>query len=122
MLPDGIGLMGFNGDSGLVYYASEARRVLVSNRGLVVSLLVSKGSFRRLTAAVLGGVIGARSLTWLTRKIDERHQVHLADALDWLLSQLPTSVGWGYSRLSRAISMPQRVITTTASNFPPQFH
>lgn len=120
--PEGIGLMFFNGTRGLVYYSSEAKRILVSNGGIVAQVVVE--SFPKLTAVSLGGAIASRSATWLTRKIDENYGVHLADVFDWLLNRLPQSVGWGYSRLARMVGTPQRMISTAFSNLPlpPQLH
>src|SRR5438552_895738 len=110
--PDGIGLMFYNGARGLYYYASEAGRILVSNGGIVASVLVGSYFFPSQTAAAFGGTVATRSATWLAHQIDERYHVNLADAHDWLLGHLPASVSRGYSQLTRTINAPQRAITT----------
>jgi Type II CAAX prenyl endopeptidase Rce1-like len=122
-LPNGIGLLCFNGVRGLYYYTSQAGRLLVSNGGIVTSVAVGAYVSPRQTAFAFGGAVASRALTWLTSEIDSRLHVHLADVHDWLLGQLPESVSQGYVRLAQAVGAPQRAITqgVMQGQLPPQF-
>jgi membrane protease YdiL (CAAX protease family) len=122
MFPEGIGLMCYNGARGLLYYASQAGRLLASNGGIVTTIVLGSSSFPGQAAVSLGGAVASRAGTWLTREIDARYQVHLANAHDWLLNQLPASVGTGYFRLTQALAAPQRAISgaVAAQALPPQ--
>jgi len=112
---DGLGLMCYNGTSGLIYYASQARRILISNGGNIATVLIGSSSFANLAQAVPCGVVASRGGTWLAREIDSRFLLNLAQPLDWLLNQVPPAVARGWCHLTRAVGAPQRLISTATA-------
>lgn len=116
MWPAGLGVMFYNGASGLAYYTSAAGRIIVSNGGIVATVAVSGYFFPRETAAGLVGAVAIRGATWLTKKIDEEHHIHIADAIDKLLDAVPNSVARGYMNASIMSGRPQREVSTAIAN------
>jgi hypothetical protein len=118
MWPNGLGLMLYNGLNGVIYYSSMAARVFVSNAGFVATVAVGGYFFPEETVAGLAGAVAIRGATWLTKKVDDRHQVHIADVVDKFLDVAPRSVTMGYVNATRMIGGPQRNVSTAIANTP----
>lgn len=118
MWPNGLGLMFYNGANGLIYYSSQAARLFVSNAGIIATITISGYLFPRQTAYGVAGAVAIRGTTWLTKKVDEEHHVHIADVMDKVIDMVPSSVAVGYMDLSLAIGRPQRSVSTAIENTP----
>lgn len=121
MWPKNLGVMLYDGGRGLIYYSSQAARLFVSNAGMIATVAVSGYFFPRQTAAGVLGAVAIRGATWLTKKIDAEHHVHIADGIDYLIDRVPSSVALGYMNASLAIGGPQRSVSTAIENMP-QLH
>ncbi|SAL88762.1 CAAX amino terminal protease self-immunity [Caballeronia choica] len=116
--PEDLGLMLYNGASGLVYYSGKAARVFVSNGGFVATVAIGGYFFPEETMAGIVGAVAIRGATWLTKKVKEDYNVHIADAIDKLLDVVPNSVAIGYMNASLTIGSPQRQVSTKIANTP----
>jgi CAAX amino terminal protease family. len=116
MFPDGIGLLFNNCVDTVCYYASRTKTLLVNNAGVITAFALGQYFFPQASAAAFGGVIASRSATWITRKVDERYHVHVADIHDWILEQLPGSVAACYPRVVRTLATPSRAVARYAGD------
>lgn len=118
MWPNGLGVMLYNGANGLLYYSSQAARLFVSNAGIIATVAVSGYFFPEETAVGVASGVAIRGATWLTKKVKEEHQVHLADGLSKLLDVAPQSVIRGYLNASSALASPQKKVSTQIATNP----
>jgi hypothetical protein len=118
MWPNGLGLMLYNGANGVVYYSSMAARLFVSNAGFVATVAIGGYFFPEETVAGMAGAVAIRGATWLTKKVDDRRRVHIADVIDKLLDVAPRSITMGYVNATRMIGGPQRSVSTKIANAP----
>jgi hypothetical protein len=118
MWPNGLGLMLYNGANGLIYYSSKVARVFVSNAGFVATVAVGGYFFPEETVAGLAGAVAIRGATWLTKQVDDRHRIHVADVVDKFLDVAPRSVTMGYVNATRMIGGPQRWVSNQIANTP----
>jgi hypothetical protein len=118
MWPNGLGLMIYNGVNGLIYYSSMAARVFVSNAGFVATIAVGGYFFPEETVAGMAGAVAIRGATWLTKAVDDRCRVHVADVIDKFLDVAPRSVTMGYLNATRVIGGPQRSVSTSIATNP----
>ena len=118
MWPNGLGLMLYNGANGVVYYSSMAARLFVSNAGFVATVAIGGYFFPEETVAGMAGAVAIRGATWLTKKVDDRRHVHIADVIDKLLDVAPRSLTMGYVNATRMIGGPQRSVSTKIANTP----
>lgn len=116
--PNDLGLLLYNGAKGLAYYSSQASRLFVSNAGIIVTVAVGGYLFPKQTMQGVGGAVAIRGATWLTKKVDEKYKVHVADLFDRFLMALPTSVTSGYVHASLALAKPQAAVSTARANNP----
>jgi len=103
---------------GAFYYSSIAGRVLVSNAGIIAVIAVGRYFFPAATTAGVACAVVTRSATWLTKEIDRKYHVHIADAIDGLLSMMPTSVGWAYGRAACNVAIPVQEVRNAIANDP----
>lgn len=116
--PRDLGLLLWNGANGLVYYSGQAARVFVANAGMVATIAVGGYFFPNQTAAGVVGAVAIRGATWLTKKVDENHHVHLADAVGKLLDVSPNPIVMGFYHTTRIVGFPQRTVSTAIDNVP----
>jgi membrane protease YdiL (CAAX protease family) len=110
MWPNGLGLMLFNGRSGLIYYSNKAARVFVSNAGFVATIAIGGYRFPEQTVAGVFGAAAIRGATWLTKKVEDEYQVSIGRGIKRLLAEMPNFVSVGYEFASETLGSPMSIV------------
>lgn len=108
---EGLGLMLYDGASQLGFYAADIGRFFVSLPGSLT--VYDVGTYTVTLGATVGlGALVSTAGTWLTRQIDDRYQLHIADAFDAVISRAPARVQRAYALTARMVGAPMRGVQT----------
>lgn len=121
MWPNNLGAVFYNGLRGLLYYSGMAARVFVGNGGIVAVVAVGARYFPAATVAGLAGAVVIRGATWLTKKIDAKYNVHIADVVDKLLDVAPRRVTRAYAAAATTLKKPSVMAARARQTTPGMF-
>lgn len=111
-----LGLLLNTGTNALIYYSSRASRVFIANAGVIATVSITGYLFPEKLFGIVASAGAVTLGTWAIQKVEEKQNRYIADAMEKLITIVPTSVVRGYVSLEVQLKRPQQLVSREFAN------